>query len=525
MRNNLPITNRNIVLPDGANILSTTDTSSHITYVNPDFIHISGFTEEELSGQPHNIVRHPDMPEATFQHMWQTLKVGRSWMGMVKNRCKNGDHYWVSAYVTPIIKNGQITEYQSVRTKPSEQQVKAAEKIYTKLNVGKSILSKWRFVGVKLRAGLQLAFVIVSSLFITSVLTDLSLLSAFIIGGVEFFLGGGLLFLALAPLDKLVKKAVSIADNPLSQTVYTGRQDAFGKIEFALNMAESETGAVIGRIGDSARKMEECTKSLQQAVQTTYDQSLTQQKETEQIAVSIDQMTVSIQDVSNNAQKAASVVESANLEAMTGMQLVEQTSLAINNLEKEIQQAVDVIEELEKRSGDISQVMDAISDVAEQTNLLALNAAIEAARAGEQGRGFAVVADEVRNLAARTQASTLDTQNMILAIQDGARSAVGVMDSSRRQTLSCVKLAEQALQAFSEIRYQISSLTDMNIQIAAAVEEQSVVCDGINIGTRTIKDAANTNVSLGEVNLKQVNQADGLAKDLYELALQFWAKR
>lgn len=106
MRQNLPVTGRNLELPKDANILSTTSPQSHITYVNPDFIKISGFTEEELLGQPHNIVRHPDMPPAAFEHMWSTLKSGRSWMGLVKNRCKNGDHYWVSAYVTPIAKNG-----------------------------------------------------------------------------------------------------------------------------------------------------------------------------------------------------------------------------------------------------------------------------------------------------------------------------------------------------------------------------------------------------------------------------------
>lgn len=106
MRQNLPVTGRNLELPKDANILSTTSPQSHITYVNPDFIKISGFTEEELLGQPHNIVRHPDMPPAAFEHMWSTLKSGRSWMGLVKNRCKNGDHYWVSAYVTPIAKEG-----------------------------------------------------------------------------------------------------------------------------------------------------------------------------------------------------------------------------------------------------------------------------------------------------------------------------------------------------------------------------------------------------------------------------------
>ena len=145
MRLNSPVTGRNVELPRDANILSTTTPQSHITYVNPDFIKISGFTEDELLGQPHNIVRHPDMPSAAFEHMWSTLKSGRSWMGLVKNRCKNGDHYWVSAYVTPITKSGATVEYQSVRTRPEFEQVQAAEKIYAQLRNGKSALPKSYF--------------------------------------------------------------------------------------------------------------------------------------------------------------------------------------------------------------------------------------------------------------------------------------------------------------------------------------------------------------------------------------------
>ncbi|WP_439896045.1 PAS domain-containing protein, partial [Salmonella enterica] len=138
MRQNLPVTGRNLELPKDANILSTTSPQSHITYVNPDFIKISGFTEEELLGQPHNIVRHPDMPPAAFEHMWSTLKSGRSWMGLVKNRCKNGDHYWVSGYVTPIGEKCSIVEYPSVRTKPEPEQDLGARKLYAHLRRAKA---------------------------------------------------------------------------------------------------------------------------------------------------------------------------------------------------------------------------------------------------------------------------------------------------------------------------------------------------------------------------------------------------
>jgi len=133
MRMNLPVTGRDVSISDTANILSTTDLNGDISYVNPDFIKISGFDEDELLGQHHNIVRHPDMPREAFADLWSSVRGGNSWMGMVKNRCKNGDHYWVSAFVTPISRNGRVVEYQSVRTKPQPAQIAAAEGLYAQL--------------------------------------------------------------------------------------------------------------------------------------------------------------------------------------------------------------------------------------------------------------------------------------------------------------------------------------------------------------------------------------------------------
>lgn len=137
MKVNLPVSGCAVQFSANANILSTTNPKGAITYVNPDFISISGFSEAELLGVNHNIVRHPDMPPEAFTHLWQTLKAGRSWMGLVKNRCKNGDHYWVSAYVTPMQRNGEIVEYQSVRTLPPKALVDAAEHLYAQLRNGK----------------------------------------------------------------------------------------------------------------------------------------------------------------------------------------------------------------------------------------------------------------------------------------------------------------------------------------------------------------------------------------------------
>lgn len=524
MRQNLPVTGRNLELPKDANILSTTSPQSHITYVNPDFIKISGFTEEELLGQPHNIIRHPDMPPAAFEHMWSTLKSGRSWMGLVKNRCKNGDHYWVSAYVTPIAKNGSIVEYQSVRTKPEPEQVLAAEKLYAQLRSGKAARPKWA-ASFSVKILLLIWGSIISSAMAAGMLTDTSISSLLLATLMSGSLSSVSVLAILSPLGRLVERARNISNNPLSQSIYTGRTDEFGQIEFALRMMQAETGAVLGRIGDASNRLSEHARGLLKDIESSNALTVEQQAETDQIATAVNQMAASIQEVASNAQHAADAAGRADTETASGQHLVAHTSQSITALEGEIRQAAQVIHELEGQSNEISKVLDVIRGIAEQTNLLALNAAIEAARAGEQGRGFAVVADEVRSLAARTQQSTTDIQSMISALQERAQSAVTVMEQSSRQADTSVAHAEEAATALDGIGQRVNEITDMNAQIATAVEQQRAVSEDINRSIINIRDAADTNVQTGQNNLQSAKSVAQLTSALSELAKQFWEKR
>jgi len=177
MKCNMPVTGREVDYPGDANILSTTDLDSRITYANDDFLRVSGFSREELLGNPHHIVRHPDMPPQAFAQMWQALKAGRSWMGLVKNRCKNGDHYWVSAFVSPISSGGQVLEYQSVRTKPGVEQVAAAERCYARLREGRR---GWRERLPVLQLGTRLSLAV-------------GVVLALVIGAGQWWLGAPLL--------------------------------------------------------------------------------------------------------------------------------------------------------------------------------------------------------------------------------------------------------------------------------------------------------------------------------------------
>ncbi|HCF9525655.1 TPA: PAS domain-containing methyl-accepting chemotaxis protein [Pseudomonas aeruginosa] len=524
MRQSLPVTGRNLELPKDANILSTTSPQSHITYVNPDFIKISGFTEEELLGQPHNIVRHPDMPPAAFEHMWSTLKSGRSWMGLIKNLCKNGDHYWVSAYVTPIAKNGSIVEYQSVRTKPEPEQVLAAEKLYAQLRSGKAARPKWA-ASFSVKILLLIWGSIISSAMAAGMLTDTSISSLLLATLMSGSLSSVSVLAILSPLGRLVERARNISNNPLSQSLYTGRTDEFGQIEFALRMMQAETGAIVGRIGDASNRLSEHTRGLLKDIESSNVLTVEQQAETDQIATAVNQMAASIQEVASNAQHAADAAGRADTETASGQRLVAHTSQSITALEGEIRQAAQVIHELEGQSNEISKVLDVIRGIAEQTNLLALNAAIEAARAGEQGRGFAVVADEVRSLAARTQQSTTDIQSMISALQERAQSAVTVMEQSSRQAHTSVAHAEEAATALDGIGQRVNEITDMNAQIATAVEQQGAVSEDINRSIINIRDAADTNVQTGQNNLQSAKSVAQLTSALSELAKQFWEKR
>jgi len=526
MRTNLPVTGINVTFADSDIILSTTDLKGDITYVNSAFSRISGFSSGELLGQHHNTVRHPDMPSAAFSDLWERLRAGRSWMGIVKNRCKNGDHYWVNAYVTPVSRDGKVTEYQSVRTKPTAEQVRAAETLYGQMSNGRS---PWALRKKPLAISTKLALLtVVGTTFgcgLGAWLGGASLLSGLVSSGIASLCSGGLAFSVTAPLRVLAEQARRLSDDPVGQLVYTGRRDEFGEISFALKMLEADAGATVGRITDASHQLSGHARELLSVMDGNSLGAERQQRETEQVATAINQMAASVQDVATNAQRTAEAAARVEVEVAAGGKVVAETSSAITRLAEDIQQAADVIHELETHSQDISKVLDVIRGIAEQTNLLALNAAIEAARAGEQGRGFAVVADEVRSLASRTQRSTQEIHAMIAALQGGAHQAVQVMQQSREQARQSVTQAEQAAQSLQGINDRVNEISVMSMQIAAAVEQQSAVSESINQSIVSIRASTEHHVASGLHSRQSASDVAQLAEGMQVLAQQFWIHR
>jgi len=524
VKKNLPVTQIEESFPHTSNILSTTDLQGAITYVNDDFVRISGFTRDELLGSNHNRVRHPDMPPAAFNMLWGRVKAGRSWMGIVKNRCKNGNHYWVDAYVTPIERDGQIAEYQSVRRRPGREVVERAEKLYARLQSGRVPLALrgWSmpFEGRLLLA--MLVPMLLGALLCVYLSAPLLLLLPW--GGAALCSALAVL-LALAPLRRLSADAGKIVADPVARYVYTGRHDTLGQLQLAMKMLESETAGLIGRISDSSTALTNGVTGLGSAVEQSQMGVQRQFAETDQVAAAVSQMSDSIQAVSASALSSSDAAANGLQEVSSGKRVVDANVEAIQGLKEEIAQAAQVIAGVEASSRSIATILDVIREIAGQTNLLALNAAIEAARAGEAGRGFAVVADEVRSLATRTQISTEEIRQMIEQLQSGARLAVQAMAVGLQRADSCVENSVQTEASLDTLWRSIQLISEMSSQIAASVDEQSLVAEEINRSLISIRDMSEQNLSAAEASSRTSRDMLQVATGFGELASQFWASR
>jgi len=302
-----------------------------------------------------------------------------------------------------------------------------------------------------------------------------------VIGGCILLFGLWLLIRAIRPLHSLTEQTLRIADNDLTSDVpQTGYKDEVGLLAEAIKAMQGKLTRRIQEIAEVTRKVNASVETMSAIVEHTSMGVQQQHSETEQVATAMNEMTATVHEVARNTAAAASAASQADQEVGNGSQVVKQTIASIGKLADEVRKGADAIGRLETDSNNIGAVLDVIKGIAEQTNLLALNAAIEAARAGEQGRGFAVVADEVRTLAQRTQSSTREIQQMIEKLQDGAKEAVRVMHESRTQAEASVAQAGQAGRSLDSIRKAVSTIHDMSTQIASAAEEQGAVAEEIN---------------------------------------------
>ncbi len=350
-------------------------------------------------------------------------------------------------------------------------------------------------------------------------------------GGIAM-MGGAILFTFLAllwsvsrmvlrPMHTVVQQLAVIADGNFTQPVTVSSQDEIGQLAHSAEKIRQELGLALHQVVESAASLAGEAAELAAVSTATTDGVATQQRETDMVATAINEMTATVAEVARSAAHAAEAAHKADEESRDGHKIVASTIKDIDKLATEIERTADAINTLESDSENISSVLDVIRGIAEQTNLLALNAAIEAARAGEQGRGFAVVADEVRTLASRTQQSTQEIQSMIERLQTGTHDAVQAMAQNRSHAQETVQQAARAGTALKTITEAVTRISDMNSQIASAAEEQGAVAEEINRNIVKISQVAEESASGAQRITAASHDLSDLAKTLQQLTGRF----
>ena len=540
MKTNLPVTQVERTFPKGRYIVSRTDLKGIITYANDTFVDISGFSSEELLGKNHNLVRHPDMPAAAFGYLWDTLKDGRPWRGTVKNRCKNGDYYWVDALIVPVRKDNDTIGYMSVRTEPSRQQIAEAENLYRQLReTGATVPRPSAWMRIPLKAKLAwLVFFVLAGQVIGGVVNlfgpALGLgpgatgIALQLLGAVSLAAGVWLFLMQrqiMTIVERIIGRLDHIAQGNLSDTIPLHRVDELGKLNDALVTMQTHLKAMIAEINESAEIVGANAAALSGEMEDTRQVADTQAAAVSRIAAAVEQLVTSVNEVADNAQRASGVVdESGKLLDEASRRMVE-SQAASQNVLATVTGAGQTMAELFKSIFAIGKITQAIKGIAEQTNLLALNAAIEAARAGESGRGFAVVADEVRKLAETATKQTVEISASVTEIQRITQIAVTGMEAAGIHVASTDAAMIQARAGLDTVSDHGSEVVSISRQIADGTRQQSAAGNEIAVQLEDIVGGIEkTSVSIMGVSQKAARMKESSAQ-LRQLIAYFQFKR
>ncbi|HCH0658116.1 TPA: PAS domain-containing protein [Enterobacter asburiae] len=463
------VTQNEYPLDDDTTLMSTTDVHSYITHANDTFVQVSGYQLDELTGQPHNMVRHPDMPKAAFADMWYTLQQGEPWSGIVKNRRKNGDHYWVRANAVPMVRRGQVTGYMSIRTKATAEEIAAVEPLYRALNegrckkrihkglvVGKGWLGKLPAMPLRWRVRSVMAalFAVLAATLIATSAGWMPLAAAALV-----MLLGTLLFeqQIVRPVENVARQALKVATGERNSVQHLNRSDELGLTLRAVGQLGLMCRWLINDVSSQVVSVRDGSDRLAQGNEDLNDRTRQTVANVQQTVATMNQMAASVQSNSETAAEVDKLSVAASSAATKG-----------GNAMQTVVKTMDDIADSTQRIGSITSL---INDIAFQTNILALNAAVEAARAGEQGKGFAVVAGEVRHLASRSASAANDIRKLI--------------DASASKVQSGSEQVHAAGRTMDDIVEQVKNVTQLIAQISHATSEQAT---GLSELTRAVAE-------------------------------------
>lgn len=487
MRNNLPVTRNESPYPSGKILVSKTDLKGQITYANDAFVALSGFEREELVGQPHNLVRHPDMPPVIFADMWATLKTGQPWRGLVKNRCKHGDFYWVDALVVPIRKNGQPIGFMSVRSQPVRSEVEAAEMLYRDIREGRvryKPLVPPRQTGLKQSLGMVLGGM-AGLMLLCALAYSFQWPPAIIWMCFAAALAGtgyGIYYIqrnVCRRVQQTIEYFNHIAEGDLTSRIDISRRDELGRIMTALAATQVQLRVVVDEIRLAETEVTHQGAGLERQTDKLVSLAEEQQDSVLRVSAAMEEVSVSISEVARSSGQASESTRSTRKVIGQGSEQLARNNESTLRVVAAVEESGNAMNELSVSIQQIGSITNVIKDIAEQTNLLALNAAIEAARAGEQGRGFAVVADEVRKLAERTASSTAEITSMVAHVQQTTGKAVVSMGNAAKEVQAGRELLDATNAQFHEINRAADEVLVSAEHIADATREQSTAAEDV----------------------------------------------
>lgn len=512
-----PPNNREVSFEPHERIISTTDTQGVITDINAVFERVSGYQRDELIGQHHNIIRHPDMPKAAFENLWEHIKKGKPWVGIVKNRCKNGDHYWVDAYVSPLYKGDDLVGYQSVRSLPNPHHRQQAEVIYGQLQAGKNISLKPRNMFQTLIIALLLSCILMIS---ATYLLESTTLKLLIFGGLSGLVAH-FLTTQMGHLKRINKLSLEAVNNPLAQYVYTQNKYDFGMVYLALHKSKMHIKTLIYRLRQISDSTEEVMLENKELSSKTRNNVKIQTEKINAVEQHVETMNEKFSDISEKIDQVYNTSSQAKEELIQGRKLVDNLSEDIKTLSQEIETASKKTLGLQNEVNSIDSVMNLITSIAEQTNLLALNAAIESARAGEHGRGFAVVAEEVRTLATRTAESTKEIQATVERIKEQTRDTSKTMENGKDVASVSLEHAQLACNALDNISQQVEHINQSNGDISECAQQQKHLAADVHRHVNTIQNLATETDTASASAIESCHALESLVQQMNETVKGF----
>ncbi len=480
MRTNLPITDREYPIGDHLNLISRTDLKGRITYASPAFVEVSGFAREELIGSPHNLIRHPDMPEAAFANLWATLQAGETWTGLVKNRRKDGGYYWVKAHVVPLIHRGEVQGYTSVRVRPDDAERQRAERAYRRMQAGDARglsldRGRLRVAGPFGRLVGRCPRGLGGRLWLVAALAVLSV-------GLGGLFGWPWQLAATLPLVGLCRSiqrrlgrssrrvkdfAMQIAAGNLQAELPAQGDDELGEALQSLGIMHRSLANICADIHSTLERVEADNRELQGDHAELAERLRQESRQLQHAAFGMEQLTAMVQRSADNTRMAEEQSDSARA--------------TVARCDEGVQRLVARMTRISRAAG---QMTEAIETLASQTNLLALNASVEAARAGEQGRGFGVVAQEVRALADRSASAAERSHELIRGtlqeieageeeiqrLEAGNRGVIEAMTTIDDLVKDISQASQEQAREIGEINRSVADMGQVTQQNALGVE-------------------------------------------------------